>query len=262
MTGVLPATPTLVLGALFALSSALFAQTPSSVPLSRPPSPWINRSLVFLDPAHGGDDRGAELASHVPESDATLALALSLRTLLASANITVLLAREPAPPPSSPAPAPAIPPPPTPDQRAGSANHTHPFACLLLHATAAGSGVHVVTSPLAADDLADTSPSTPIPWATAQAAWISESDHLATDLVTAFSRAGLPVHRMRSSVRPIDSLICPAVAVELAPVNGTSPANPGYQQRVAEALSTALQFWRGQLDAARSAAQPAPENAP
>ena len=230
-----------------------------TAPAPRPATPWINHNLVFLDPAHGGDDAGATLPNNAVEKDATLALAVRLRGLLSSSGVGVLLAREPATaaPPASdtPTPAPADQPP-TPDQRAGNANHAHPFACILLHATAAGSGVNVVTSPLAASQPDDTSPSAPIPWSTAQATFAAQSDRLAAELATALSRASLPVRRLHSSVRPIDSLTCPAVAIELAPANNTSPADSGYQQRVAQAVSTALLFWRGQAESTSRSADP------
>ncbi len=245
------------LALLLAHAAGTFAQTPtpstSSTPAPRAaPSPYLNHSLVFLDPAHGGDDLGAHLDARTSEADATLALAVRLRALLTAGNLNVLLAREPDPTPSPDAGSPTPPPPmPTPDQRAGAANHVHPFACILLHATAAGSGVHVVTSAL---HPADPSPETdlvphgppPIPWSSAQRAALLQSDHLAAELNTALARAGLPTHRSRASVRPMDSLTCPAVAIELAPLNNTSAADPGYQQRVAQAIATALLFWRGQ----------------
>ena len=216
----------------------------------RPAASWVNRSLVFLDAAHGGDDPGATLAGRVLEKDATLALAVRLRALLAAGGLNVLMAREPdAPPPADNTPAPAPAAVPTPDQRAGAANHAHPLACILLHATAAGAGVHLVTSALAPPDpTAEPSSTAAISWDTAQTASLPQSQRLAGEIATAISRAGLPMHRSAASVRPIDSLTCPAIAIELAPVNGATAADLGYQQRVAQAVSTALLFWRGQAE--------------
>lgn len=230
-------------------------------------TPYINHNLIFLDPAHGGADTGAQLGNQLLEKDITLALASRIRTLLAGNNLTILLAREADAPTSAPAaadpgqpPTPAQPTSPTPDQRAGAANHAHPVACILLHATASGNGIHIVTSPLpppetspdALPAIPATASSTPrvIPWESAQADSIPQSLRLANEIGAAVTRANLPVHLSRASVRPIDSLTCPAVAIEIAPlVSGPTPvSNPAYQQRLAEAIATALLFWRGHAD--------------
>ena len=227
-------------------------------------TPYINHNLIFLDPAHGGADTGAQLGNQLLEKDITLALASRIRTLLAGNNLTILLAREADAPTSAPAaadpdqpPTPAQPTSPTPDQRAGAANHAHPVACILLHATASGNGIHIVTSPLPpSETFPDAIPapasSTPrvIPWESAQADSIPQSLRLANEIGAAVTRANLPVHLSRASVRPIDSLTCPAVAIEIAPlVSGPTPvSNPAYQQRLAEAIATALLFWRGHAD--------------
>ncbi len=89
-----------------------------------------------------------------------------------------------------------------------------------------------------------------IPWDTAQTDSIPQSLRLANEIGTALARARLPVHLSRASVRPIDSLTCPAVAIEIAPLlSGPTPvSDPVYQQRVAEAVSTALLFWRAHAD--------------
>ncbi len=265
---------------LLATAAALPAQTPTAAapspkrsaptpkaaaepgttlkPPPKPAVPYINHNLIFLDPAHGGPDTGAHLSGHLLEKDITLALADRIRTLLAGNNLSVLLAREADAPVVEPAegdqPAPAVIPTPTPDQRAGAANHAHPVACILLHATASGNGVHIVTSALPppdiAADLLATLPNHAIPWESAQTDSIPQSLRLANEIGTAVARANLPVHLSRASVKPIDSLTRPAVAIEIAPLlsGPTLISDPTYQQRVAEAIATALLFWRGHAD--------------
>lgn len=245
-------------------------QTPSRKPAPRPST--LNHNLIFLDPAHGGPDPGAQLPNHILEKDVTLALANRIRTLLAGNDLTVVLAREadtPTPPPADPdqpsAPA-AAPTTPTPDQRAGAANHVHPVACILVHATSSGNGVHIVTSPfpppeiLPDTSLTPTSSTAPrlLPWESAQTDSIPQSLRLANEIGTAIARARLPIHISRASVKPIDSLTCPAVAIEIAPlVSGPTPvSDPAYQQRVAEAVATALLFWRGHADPPAPPVQP------
>lgn len=216
------------------------AVAPSSAAAS---IPAINRNLVVLDPAHGGPDGGATLAGSAAEKDVTLALASRLRAALGAAGFTILSTRD-----SDPATVL------TTDQRADIVNRTHPLACLVLHATNAGSGVHIYTSTLPApappDNVADTPPPfVPVPWDEAQTASIHESMQLAADLTSALGSANLPATSGRAALRPLDNLTCPAVAVELAPLvaagaDPTAVTDPDYQQRIAATLATALQAVR------------------
>ena len=236
------------------------SEPPGSAPVKPPPkptAPYLNHNLVFLDPAHGGPDTGARLNDHLLEKDVTLALADRIRTLLAGNGVTVLLAREADTPVMTlgdTEQTPTLSATPTPDQRAGTANHMHAVACLLLHATGSGNGVHIVTSALPgpdpSSDLLASLPTHAIRWDSAQTDSIPQSLRLAHEIGAVIARANLPVHLSRASVKPIDSLTCPAVAVEIAPlISGpTQVSDPVYQQRVAEAIATALLFWRGHAD--------------
>ncbi|GAC1357464.1 MAG: hypothetical protein NVSMB3_04040 [Acidobacteriaceae bacterium] len=253
---------TQIAAVLLVLATGLNAQAPASkkspagpAPI-RPSTPYLNHNLIFLDPAHGGSDSGAHLPENLLEKDLTLALANRIRSLLSGNNLAVILAREADAAPSAsedpdPPPAPAAPP--TPDARAGTANHAHPVACILLHATAFGNGVHIVTSALPSPDTSidlPPSPSRPIPWESAQTDSLPQSLRLANEIGSALARANLPVHLSRGAVKPIDSLTCPAVAIEIAPLHsGPTPVSDStYQQRVAQAVATALLFWRGHAD--------------
>jgi N-acetylmuramoyl-L-alanine amidase len=201
---------------------------------------------VALDPAHGGLDTGATLAGPASEKDVTLALANRLRAALDAAGFTVISTRDSDPPAAL-----------TNDQRADIINRTHPLACIVLHATAAGSGVHIYTSTLSAPgpqatvaDATDApAPFVPTPWDEAQAASVSQSLQLATDLAAALGNANLPVTSGRAALRPLDNLTCPAVAVELAPLleagaDPTAVTDSDYQQRIAATLATALRALR------------------
>ena len=201
---------------LFTVSAALPAQS-------------SNHNLILLDPAHGGSDLGATF-NGTAEKDLTLALAANLRALLAARNFTVAFTRDTDVALAS-------------DQRAATANHLHPAACLLLHATASGNGIHVITSSLIPSDTL----ATPIPWDTAQSAHLSQSRSLANTLGFAILHAKLPVTLTPAALRPLDNLTCPAVAIEIAPLaNGAHPTPPtdsAYQRRVAEAIAYALTDW-------------------
>jgi N-acetylmuramoyl-L-alanine amidase len=224
---------------LLSLAAAGLGQTP---PPQQPAPGPLARNVIVLDAAHGGVDSGSRIGDSTLEKDVTLALAFRLRSLLAARGFTVVMTREndaalrPGTPNGT-----AL----TLDDRAGIANHTRAAACLLLHATGAGQGVHLYSSEL------DALPAEPavLPWLTAQAAWVAQSARLESSLGAALQRAKLPLVTSRASVRPVDSLTCPAVVVELAPegedrasVNGSD-----YQQRVAEALAGALVFWSRQV---------------
>jgi len=208
----------------------------------------INRNVIVLDPAHGGVDSGSRIGDNILEKDVALALAFKLRSMLTARGFNVIMTRDsdlPAgdTPPAAGVPATAL----ALDDRAGITNHARGSACLLLHATGSGIGVHLYSSELSpAPDEAEL-----LPWLTAQAAWVPQSERLEKDLATALTRAHIPLVASSASVRPVDSLTCPALVVELAPrtADPTTINDAGYQQRVAESIASALIFWQNQVQA-------------
>jgi N-acetylmuramoyl-L-alanine amidase len=204
------------------------------------------RTVIFLDPAHGGPDPGAHLPNNILEKDLTLAFATRLRAQLSTAGFTLLSTRDADP---------AVPFPT--DQRAEIANHAHPAACLILHATSSGSGIHVITSSLPESQPDD--PHATIPWNTAQSASIPQSLALANEIGLALQHAKLPVILSRAAIRPLDNIICPAVAIEIAPLTRsdsepTPVTDTAYQQNIAQAISAALTAWRSRIAAAAAPA--------
>lgn len=195
---------------------------------------------VLLDPAHGGPDAGAHLDDDVLEKDVTLGFASRLRAALGASGFAVIATRDSDPAVAFP-----------PDQRAEIANHARPAVCLILHASAAGSGVHIVSSalPLPVDETAPTHAA--IPWNTAQTGYLPQSLVLANDLGVALLHSKLPFTVSRAFVRPLDTVTCPAVVIEIAPLprKDDDPApvtDAAYQQRVVQAISAALVSWRNQ----------------
>jgi N-acetylmuramoyl-L-alanine amidase len=232
----------------FTIRAQLQSQPSSAASSQAPAFSQMNLNLVVLDPAHGGQDNGAVLGSNVLEKDITLAVAARLRAALTAAGFTVLGTRD-ANPADPLAPL-------STDQRAEIANHAHAMACIVLHATNSGSGVHVYTSTLSPSASGDEASSgfAPVPWEMAQAGSIDQSNQLAEDLRSALAGGNLPVAVGKAPVRPLDNLMCPAVAVEVAPLSAAgsdaTPVTDGdYQQRVAGALAAALQSWRTQATA-------------
>ncbi len=202
----------------------------------------INRNVIVLDAAHGGVDSGSRIGDNIMEKDVSLALAFKLRALLIARGFNVIMTRD------ADVPTGDTPPPPLAlDDRAGIANHARASACLVLHATGSGAGVHLYDSELSpAPGEADL-----LPWLTAQAAWVTQSEKLEKAFATALTRARVPLVVSSASVRPVDSLTCPALVVELAPRTANDAAtinDSGYQQRIAEAIATSLIFWQNQVE--------------
>ena len=213
-----------VLLSAFALALPLAAQAPVAP---------ASRFVVVLDAAHGGDDTGGRLAGGQMEKAVTLALSVRLRSVLNARGIAVVTTREADD---------AM----DPDRRAGIANHTRAGACLSLHATESGAGVHLFTSSLAPAPVTRFAA-----WKTAQGAWVTRSLALAGALNSALQQSGVHVTLGRTTLAGLDSMTCPALAVEIAPERGANstvtaePDNPDYQARIAATLAAALLEWRG-----------------
>jgi N-acetylmuramoyl-L-alanine amidase len=192
--------------------------------------------VVVLDAAHGGNDTGGRLnaaqqGQFLPEKTFTLAFAGRLRSLLAARGIAVTLTRD------SDSASGAL-------ERAAVANHLKASACLSLHATGSGSGVHLYASSLTPGAASHLNA-----WKTAQAPYVQRSLALAGTLNAALGHAGVPVTLGRTALPGLDSMACPAVAVELAPLGGPKPAaitDSDYQAQVANALAAALLAWRSE----------------
>jgi N-acetylmuramoyl-L-alanine amidase len=118
-----------------------------------------------------------------------------------------------------------------------------PSACISLHATASGTGVHLFTSSLTEVPITRF-----MPWETAQGAYIAQSQRLSSEIDSAMTQAEIPVTLGRTALQPLDSFTCPAVAVEVAPLRrstGITPlSNPEYQNRILTTLAAALEQWQ------------------
>jgi N-acetylmuramoyl-L-alanine amidase len=138
-----------------------------------------------------------------------------------------------------------------PDQRATIANRARAQACISLHAAETGSGVHLFAS-----NLAPAQPGRFAPWKTVQGTYVTRSMALLGGLNQALQHDAVPVTLGRTALPGVDSMACPAVALELAPERDADkkttaePDNADYQARVAMILADALLEWRS--DAAPS----------
>ena len=190
------------------------------------------RFVVVLDAAHGGSDTGARMSGGALEKDITLGFSSRLRSTLHAHGIDVVMTRQ------------------TdanlePVNRAEAANQAQSAACLTIHATATGSGVHLFTS-----SLAPTANTRFMPWPTAQSAYITQSLKLESEIDEALAHAQIPVSLARASVAPMDSMTCPEVAVEIAPLvaghvtRARAVTDASYQKSVVDAIAAALEQWR------------------
>lgn len=215
-----------------AQTSPLAAPSTAQVP-KPPPQPSL-KFMVLIDAAHGGTDTGARLNPTLLEKNLTLTLSNDLRSRLAARGVGVTVTRTADVTLSA-------------SDRAAIANRAPYAACIILHATATGSGAHLYTS-----SLAPTAPTKFLPWKTAQSAYVTQSLKLASNLNSAFTSAQIPVTLGSTAIEPLDSFACPAVAVEIAPLQaGTAThaaalTDPSYQDSVLNAIAAAVLTWQSE----------------
>ena len=223
--------------ALLLTMRSMELQGQDQTPAAAQPHPPAIKAVILLDPGHGGTDPGADLGNKISEKEITLALATKLRDLLTAQGFSVVLTRDSGAGDTINA-----------QQRAETANRVRALACVSLHATRSSSGVHVYTSAL---QPSSENPDSFMPtrWETAQEGFVTQSAQLAGDLKTAFGAAGLPTSTGTATVPPLDSMTCPAVAIEFAPLNtlqvaGQGIDDPRYQESAVRAIAAALVKWR------------------
>jgi N-acetylmuramoyl-L-alanine amidase len=232
---------------LAALASGQARPQTGSLPVA--PSPTqrampereTHRFVVVLDAAHGGDDGGAQLTGGTLEKTLTLTLSVRLRSLLTARGFQVVTTREGNLGLDG-------------NARAQMANHANAAACLSLHASETGSGVHIFVS-----SLAPRAPGRFLAWKTAQSAFVARSLKLAgtvnsalehTSVPGATDTGAIPATLGRASLLGVDSMACPAVVLEAAPIRGadgkvvTDVSDPQYQTQIVEALAAAMLEWR------------------
>jgi len=208
------------------------APSPAQAPAAEHPEPPVRpvRFVVVLNPAHGGADGGARLSSQLYEKDLVLTLAERLRIALTAHSIPVIMVR------ISDVDVPVL-------NRAQMTDHARAAACITLHATTSGSGVHLFTSSLTEIPITSF-----LPWETAQGAYTTQSLRLSSEIGTVMRRDNIPVTQGRTALQPLDSFTCPAVAVEVAPLihSGTATplSDPAYQNRLVNALAAAIEQWQ------------------
>ncbi len=193
---------------------------------------------IVLDAAHGGPDTGTVFAPQVFEKNIVLGLSVHLRSALAARGFTVVTTRE-----NDASP--------TVEIRSAEANHANAAACIVLHATANGTGVHLYTSSLAGAQSATAGAL--VPWSAAGAAFATQSLEFSSEVARAMTSAGVPYTLGSVRLAGLDSLRCPTVVVEVAPWrsspthSGYAPVDDGdYQGKLVDALAAACMAWRSE----------------
>jgi N-acetylmuramoyl-L-alanine amidase len=197
------------------------------------PAPTIHRVLAVIDPAHGGEERGAALTDKLAEKDVTLGFARLLRHELEIRGFAVTLLRDG----DSTL---------TLDQRAAAANTARAGIYIALHAASQGNGARVYTALLPVEGI---SKGVFHAWNAAQSPALPISRIVSAAIVAEMQMREFPVRASSASLRPLNNVFMPAVAVELAPgpagIADLTSAN--YQQRAAAAIADAAVSVRDRL---------------
>jgi N-acetylmuramoyl-L-alanine amidase len=206
-------------------------ESPATSPA--PPTPVVRRVLAVVDAAHGGEERGAALTETIAEKTVTLGFARLLRHELELRGFAVALPRE-----SDTTM--------TLDQRAAAANVARAGIFIDLHAVSQGTGAGIYTALLPVEG-----PSNGVfqPWNAAQAPALPVSRIVAAAIVSEMQKREFAVRSTSVSLRPLNNVFMPAVAVELAPGgNGIDDlVSANYQQRAASAIADAVASIRDRL---------------
>ena len=189
----------------------------------------------MIDPSHGGNDKGATFGGKLVEKDITLRLAREVRKELEERGIAVRLLRESDVDLSL-------------DRRAEITNEQRAGLYVALHAGGPGKGIRVY-APL----LTDVQPQAGrlLPWESAQQGALSRSQTLARVVSEELKKKGLTVVSLAVALRPLNNIIAPAIAVELAPDENDlqSLENPKRQANVAAAIALGILQVRSQTGA-------------
>ena len=214
---------------------ATSAPTPVAPPAAAPSENVVRRPMAVVDAAHGGNERGSALSDRLAEKDVTLGFARLLRHELENRGFSVFMLRDGDVNL-------------TVDQRASAANAAKAAVYISLHASSEGSGARVYTALM---PVGDDGKGIFRAWNSAQAPVLALSQNVAALITSVLQKKEFSSRDGAASLRPLNNLLMPAVAVELAPgPNGTSDlASANYQQKAAAAIAEGITPMRDRLGA-------------
>ena len=210
---------------LFAVLCLVWLAISQTASTPAPPSPPV--PFIILDPAHGGSDSGAALNAAFPEKDVTLVFARRLRQELTSRGIGVQLLRDG----DSTL---------TTDQRATMVNASHQALYIVIHASSQGHGIRLFTAMLPTSESDSRGPF--VAWNDAQSASLARSRVIVNQIAVAMEKSAFPARALSASLRPLNNVEVPALAIEIAPSSGdiSQLASSEFQQRTCATLANAL----------------------
>jgi len=190
--------------------------------------------FVMIDPSHGGYDKGATFGGKLVEKDITLRLAREVRKELEERGIVARLLRESDIDLSL-------------DRRAEITNEQRASLYVALHAGRPGKGVRVYAPVLT--DTQQPLAGRFLPWEGAQSGALSRSQNLAGAVSEELKKKGLTVASLGVSLRPLNNITAPAIAVELAPEEDDlqSLESQKRQNSVATAIALGIVQARSQI---------------
>jgi len=212
---------------------------PSGSPTPQPQaSPQLGQKkpapefLVIIDPSHGGDDKGAR-ADKFTEKEVTLVFARELRKELDELGIASLLLRE------TDVNVPL-------EKRAEITNGHHNAIYVAVHAGVTGQGSRIYWAALPP---AAVSAGPFIPWSTAQSMALPHSRLLTKAVVGEIQKKKLQAVGLNAPLRPLNNIVAPAIAIELAMKAGElrAPDSLKMQDAVATAVAAGIATSRGQM---------------
>lgn len=193
--------------------------------------------FAVIDASHGGEERGAALGDQLSEKDVTIAFARRLRQEFESRGLSVMMVRDT----DSAIPL---------DQRASLANVTHPAIYLCIHAASQGNGIRLYTAmvPNVGDNRGPF-----LSWDNAQSAFRAASETAEASIATELQRKQIPVRGLTASLRPLNSIIAPAVAIEVSPRGSDTSdlISAVYEQQIAASVAAGVLTIRDKLESAR-----------
>lgn len=189
----------------------------------------------MIDPSHGGYDKGADFGGKLLEKDLTLKLARELRKELEDRGIASRLLRDSDVDIAL-------------DRRAELTNEQRAGIYIAFHAGRPGHGVRVY-APL----LAGVQPPSGrfLPWESAQAPALARSKSVAEIITAELQKRKLAVSMLGLPIRPLNNIVIPAVAVELALENKEPLSSESNMSRadIVSAIASAIEKVRGQAGA-------------
>jgi N-acetylmuramoyl-L-alanine amidase len=191
--------------------------------------------LVMIDPGHGGSDKGASLGGKLLEKEVTLRMARELRKELEERGIAARLLRD------ADIDLPL-------ELRAEITNGQHAALYVSIHAARAGRGVRVYFPLLTAPHEQPVAGRF-LPWESAQSGSVTRSQTAAQAVAGELRKKGLTVASLGMPLRPLNNIIIPAIAVELAPEADDSQSLESQKRQnvVATAIALGIVQIRSQL---------------